>query len=101
MGDSFSKWSDLQEQTEEARLDFIKTDLEVCFSFAAVVETEYKMGNREHAERTLADAEKGYSTLIRLMSQTKGLQPETENGLQTRLKHLRERLDRLKRPAER
>jgi hypothetical protein len=96
--DPFLKWSALRDQTEQVRLDFIRTDLEVCLTFAAVVETEYDMGNRDHAERTLAEAEKGYSTLLGLLSQAKGLQLETENELHTRLKQLRERLDRLKRP---
>jgi len=52
--DPFPKWSDLQEQTERVRLNFLKTELDVCFTLAAVVETEYRMGNWEHAERTLA-----------------------------------------------
>jgi len=94
----FPKLLDLQVETEEARLDFIRTDLGVCFTFADIVGTEYKMGNREHAERALAEAEKGYSALLRLIPQAKGLQRETQNELRTKLKQLRERPDRLKRP---
>ena len=97
MDDSFSTWSSLRAQTEQARLDFISTDLGVCLTFATVAETEYKMGNREHAERTLAEAEKGYSTLSRLISSVKGLDAQAENELHSSLQHLRERLDRLRR----
>jgi hypothetical protein len=99
--DSFSKWSTLRDQTEKALLDFIRTDLEVCLTFAVIVETEYGMGNRDHAERTLAEAEKGYSTLLRLISKAKGLRVEIQNELHTSLKQLRERLDRLSGPAVR
>jgi hypothetical protein len=98
MSDRFTKWRGLANHFEKLRLDFIRTDLEVCFTFVDIVKTEYAMGNLDHAERTLAQAEKGYSTLCRLMAQTKGLQQETQNELQARIERLRERLDGLKQP---
>jgi hypothetical protein len=61
----------LREQTEQARLDFIRTDLGVCMTFATVAETAYSMGHREHAERTLASAEKGYSDMLRTFPRPK------------------------------
>ena len=85
----------LRDETNQARLDFIWIDLDVCLTFAAIVESEYKMGNREHAERTLASAEKGYSDTLRIFSQTKGLTREIEKNFQSRFKHVRERLDGL------
>jgi hypothetical protein len=87
----------LRDEIEQARLDFIWTDLGVVLTFAAIVESEYKMGNREHAERTLAKAEKGYSDLLRLFSQAKGLSAELEQEFQSKFKQVRERLDGLPR----
>jgi hypothetical protein len=48
----------------DARLDFIWSDLDVLLTFATIAEAEYRMGNREHAERTLANAEKGYTDML-------------------------------------
>jgi hypothetical protein len=70
------------------RLDSIKVHLEVCITFASIVERVYAR-NREHAERTLGEAEKGYSTVLRLFSQANRLGMETENELKCKLKHLR------------
>jgi hypothetical protein len=93
VGSLFHQWLQLRDETEQARLDFIRTDLELCLTFASVVEMEYRMGNREHAERTLAEAEKGYSDMLRLFSQAKGLTVEVQEALQSKFRHLRERLD--------
>jgi hypothetical protein len=67
----------------------------LCATFTAIAETAYNMGHREHAERTLANAEKGYVDMLRLFSQAKGLTPDVERELQSKFKQLRERLDRL------
>jgi hypothetical protein len=69
--------------------------LELCLTFAAIVETEYMMGNREHAERTLAEAEKGYSDMLRFFSRAKGVTAEVEKELRLKFGELRQRLDRL------
>jgi len=87
----------LREQTEQARLDLIRTDLGVCMTFATVAETAISMGHREHAERTIANAEKGYSDMLRYFSQAKGMTAGVEKELQSKFKQLRERLDGLQR----
>lgn len=69
----------------------------VCLTFATVAETAYSMGRREHAERTLASAEKGYSTLVRFFSQARGMTAEVEKELRSKFQELRERLDGLHR----
>ena len=97
MAAPFHEWLALRDRIEQARLDFIETDLGVLLTFAAIVETQYNMGNREHAERTLAEAEKGYFILLRMFSKANGLTPELEVKFQLTFKHLRERLDGLKR----
>ena len=67
----------------------------MCLTFATVAETAYSMGHREHAERTLASAEKGYSDMLRFFSQAKGMTAEVEKELRSKFRHLRERLDGL------
>src|SRR5258708_33647530 len=50
-------------------------------------------GNREHIARTIAKVEKGYATLLRVLSQAKGRTPEVEREFQSKFQHLRARLD--------
>jgi hypothetical protein len=71
--------------------------LDLCLTFATVAETAMSMGHREHAERTLASAEKGYSDMLRYFTQAKGMTAEVEKELQSKFKQLRERLDGLQR----
>jgi len=66
--------------------------LEVLLTLATVVETERNLGNREHAERTLATIENGYTTLVRFFSQATGLTAERETELWSRFIELGERL---------
>jgi hypothetical protein len=95
--DQSHKWLTLRDQTEQARLDFIWTDLGVLLTFAAIVETQCNIGNREHAERTIAEAENGYFILLRMFSKAHRLTAEREAEFQSKFKHLRERLDGLQR----
>src|SRR5260370_36915910 len=93
MGTPFDRWVTLQDDFEEARLDLIRTDLDLCLTFATVAETAMSMGHREHAERTLARAEKGYSDMLRYFTQATGMTAEVKKELQSTFKQLRERLD--------
>jgi hypothetical protein len=97
VGNPFHENLRLRAETDRALLDFIRTDLSVCLTFATIVESEFNMGHREHAERTIASAEHGYSTLLRFFSKAKRLTPEIEQELQSKFKELRERLDGLQR----
>ena len=97
MADQFHESLRLRAETEKARLDLINTDLDVCLTFAAMVQTEHRLGNREHAEQTLAKAEKGYSDMFRFFSEATGLTPEAKEKLQSKFQQLREQLDGLKR----
>ena len=97
MGSPFERWVTLRNDVEEVRLDFIRTDLQVCLTLTSVAETHCDSGNREHAARTIAKVEKGYATLLRFFSQAKGLTPEVEREFQSKFQHLRERLDGLQR----
>jgi hypothetical protein len=97
VGDIFHDNLRLRALTEQSRVDFIRTDLGVCMTFATVAETAYSMGLREHAERTLASAEKGYSDMLRYFHKATGMTAEVEKELQSKFKQLRERLDGLQR----
>ena len=85
----------LREEFEQIRLDYIWTDLGVCLTLAAVAKTQADMGNREHAERALAAAEKGYHDMLRFYAQAKGPTVEREREFQSKFNHLREELERL------
>src|SRR5579872_4735446 len=45
-------------------------------TFAKIAETALSMGHREHAARTIASAEKGYSDMLRYLSQATGMTVE-------------------------
>ena len=100
MGDIFHGNLRLRALTEQSRVDFIRTDLGVCMTFATVAETAYRMGHRKHAERTLAKAEKGYSDMLRFFALARVMTPEVQSELKSKFKHLRERLDGLERPRQ-
>jgi hypothetical protein len=87
----------IRDETDQALLDFIRTDLDLCFVFATVAETAYSMGHRAHAKRNIANAEKGYSDMLRYFLRARGKTPEVENELQSKFNQLRERLDGLQR----
>src|SRR5260370_4727431 len=57
-------------------------------------------GNREHIARTIAKVEKGYATLLRVLSQAKGRAPEVEREFQSKFQHLRARLDGFARKSD-
>jgi hypothetical protein len=97
MGIPFERWATLRDDFEQARLDFIRTDLGVCLTLTSVAETHCNSGNGEHAARTIASAEKGYSDMLRYFSQAKNLTPEVKEELQSTFQRLRRQLDWLQR----
>jgi hypothetical protein len=93
VGDVFQQSIRLQGEIQQTRLDLIWTDLEVCLTLATSAEVAFDMGHREHAEQTVARAEKGYSDMLGVFSAETGLTPEVEGKFQS----VRERLDGLRR----
>jgi hypothetical protein len=69
--------------------------LDLCLTFATVAETAMSMGHREHAERTIASAERGYSDLLRYFRKATGMTAAVESELRSKFRQLRERLDGL------
>src|SRR5258708_3815844 len=97
VADPFQESLRLRAKREQVRLNFIRTDLEVCLTLTGLAETKFHRGNREHAERILARAEKGYSNMLRFFTLARVMTPEVQSELKSKFKHLRERLDGLQR----
>jgi hypothetical protein len=95
MGSPIDRWVTLRNDIDRVRLEFIRGDLQVCLTLASLADTEHNLDNREHAAKTVASAEKGYSDMLRYFSQAKNLAPGAKIELQSTFQRLRERLDRL------
>ena len=98
MDDFGEQVSELQAQSDRTRIDFLRTDLQICFTFAALAETEFEAGERDNAKRSLEDAEKGYATVSRFTTDPRHashIPPEVLHELVTQLRQLREALDNL------
>jgi len=89
----------LQAKSHKNRMGFLRTDLELCFSFARFAERSKDNGHHEKAQRYVAHIEKGYSTILRFLSDPKHSRyfshPELQE-LTSATNQLRLMLDRLK-----
>jgi hypothetical protein len=61
----------LIEQANRNRATFLRTELQTCFTFIGLVETERNLGEPDHAARSLEHAERAYETLVHFMSDPK------------------------------
>ena len=59
--------SELNADTERIRLDFLRADLALCFTFANLSRIELEMGDFEAARRALAKAETGQAAITRFL----------------------------------
>ena len=87
----------LQEQTEQGRLDLIRSDLELLNTLANLVESKLKLGNREHARETFTRAEKGYEDVSRIFEKRNLWGEKATSEIREKLEELREELDRVQR----
>ena len=88
--DPFAK---LQAESAQHRLNFIKTEVALCFTFSTIADRKY-----ESAARSLANAEKAYETVSHFLSDpkhSKYLTGEERQDITAELERLRERLDGL------
>ena len=92
LGDIFQMGERLRHETEKTRLGLIRTDLQLCFTFADIAETQYDLGYQEHTERMLTIAEKRYSDMLRFFSREKSLSADVAKELQLTFEQLRNRL---------
>ena len=83
--------SDLEAATNRNRLDFLQSDLELCFTFADVAKTERQIGDRDAARRVLEKAETGYATIARFLADVENAGQKYE--IAQKLAELRARLD--------
>jgi hypothetical protein len=81
----------LSSQADQDRLDLLRTDLDLCFTFADLIITELGLQDREAAEGLLAKAEQGYATIEYFLP--KVCNEAEHQALQQRLHQLRARLD--------
>jgi len=87
----------LQAGANQKRIDFLRTELETSFTLASVAEAKQARGEPQ-AEQSLANAEIGYATLVRFLSDPKHAKhiPEQETmELKAGVERLRARLDSL------
>jgi hypothetical protein len=94
MGGAFDKWAHLRAETEQLRLDFIRTELKTCITFASLAATEHQIGDRKAAEHCTRESKKAYYTVIRFLSRVTCA--EDRRGSETKLRELRETLDDLR-----
>jgi hypothetical protein len=88
----------LQTQSDYNRVDFLTTELAVCFTFSTLAARKYATGNRESAETSMSNAEKSYETVIQFLSdpkRSKYLTIEEVHATRAELKRIRKRLDGL------
>ena len=75
--------------------DFLKADLEICFTFATVAETNSRIGHSESAESAMEKAQQGFNTVQRLLSDPthgKYLTDEEIQNITAELERLRARI---------
>jgi hypothetical protein len=78
---------------------FLRTELELCFTFASLAEKISEIRYHEKAKRYVAHAEKGYSIMFRLLSDPRlSMHPGNPEvrELLSGIYDLRRTLDRLK-----
>jgi hypothetical protein len=88
----------LQAEANRNRIAFLRTELETSFTLASVAEAEQERGE-PHAVQALADAETGYATLVRFLSDpnySKHITEQESMELSAGIERLRAMLDRLK-----
>jgi hypothetical protein len=86
-------------QRNDQRVRFLRKELALSFTFALLAKTKYEVGNRESAERSLANAEKVYSEVRPFLAdpvQFKHLRAEQKVELTAEIDRLRKSLDSLK-----
>ena len=88
-----------QGQSGCQRVEFLRSEVTLCFTFLFIAAVKYEVGKKESAEESLAHAEEVYSSVLLFVSDpkySKHLTNETIKEFTAGLERLRERLDGLK-----
>jgi hypothetical protein len=94
--DPFAK---LQVESDRHRLNLIRTELALCFTFSTIAARRYETGNQESAQTSMAKAEKAYETVLQILSDPKHFKHLTQEIIQEttgELERLRARIDGLR-----
>jgi len=89
---------DIKVQSSDTAIEFLRTELSIALLFASLAEGQSKSGNHESAKRSVADAEEGYSALLKFLSEptsVKFMSVEDHAVFSSALKRLRKKLDSL------
>jgi|SRR5581483_252154 hypothetical protein len=84
--------SDLEAATNQSRVDFLQTDLALCFTFADLAKTEYQSGDRDAARSILEKAEIGYATIAGFLGDVEN--PDQKSEIAKKLAELHAGLDK-------
>ena len=74
----------------------MQNELALCLTFSAIATRRYETGNQEAAEKSMANAEKAYETVLLILTDPKHTTHLTKETIQEstwKLERLRERLD--------
>src|ERR1700694_826271 len=85
-------------ETNDSHAGFFKAKLDLCFTFADIAETNFKIGHSESGESAMSKAELGCATAQRLLSDPKHAKHLTAEEIQditVELERLRARIDGL------
>src|SRR6478672_7374201 len=83
----FQSLPDLRAKTEENTIDFLRTDLALCFTFTDLAKTEIAIGDRDAAVMVCAKAEAEYVTISHFLPKLNN--PEHRKEITQKLKELR------------
>jgi hypothetical protein len=86
--------AELEAASQESPVDFLQTDLALCFTFADLTKTELALGDRDAAERVFSKAQQGHATIERFLTGVQDVAQRREIG--QKLTDLRLRLDAFK-----
>jgi hypothetical protein len=88
-----ASFSELIQQSERVQFDFLKGDIELGHTFAALAKTRFEMGLRESADQSRTNAETAYAAVARLLTRLKD--PSRQTEINQRLAGFRMVLDQL------
>lgn len=98
----FYRSADFEQQINANRIEFLRTELSLSLTLVSLAETEFQIGNSEAAQRTIADAEKGYQTLSRFLDDPRHashIPAVVMNELRDGSQKLRDAIDQARRSA--
>ena len=97
MSDLFAR---IQAEFNHRQAEFLNTELATCSRCVDLASTTYKGGNRNIADRQMADAEEAYATVHRLLTDPnvpRHLTIKVVQEVSQKMQELRGRLDALQR----